>query len=398
MQQQLQVLNRRLEKVELEHKSLGERNRLLERLASMEDKKPTSIAKEAAPKSAPSGLNKKAATMATFINVLRRNKPPLATVDGLTEAVCQDMEPLKFEYVHNLASLLNGNREEELTVYVQSMRQARAEMMETFDIRDLPAEKLVKPGVFKQHTKNFPLPFKMSMVSIMGLSEAQKEDLLAAKRSMTIEFEAIISERKRSTAELKKNGETSPRQYCQNNHKHFVTELADGLSANDAFMNSLVAEHRCLMRFYKTCSEIITPLQEARCLVDGSCDGMWMDMWILPMIIEAERGNVLPSWLEEHYGRGTSNLTCSSLIGVDPYLPFPQPTKSEGGFDDLLLPGLETSNNSDNFSGSGNPAAQEGSMGYTADDFLSSFPLDFGTGFDNFEADVFSQFFPTNAT
>jgi hypothetical protein len=42
--------------------------------------------------------------------------------------------------------------------------------------------------------------------------------------------------------------------------------------------------------------------------------------------------------------------------------------------------GLETSNNSDNFSGSGNPAAQEGSMGYTADDFLSSFPLDFGTG------------------
>jgi hypothetical protein len=85
--------------------------------------------------------------------------------------------------------------------------------------------------------------------------------------------------------------------------------------------------------------QIITPLQEARCLVDGSCDGMWMDMWILPMIIEAERGNVLPSWLEEHYGRGTSNLTCSSLIGVDPYLPFPQPTKSEGGFDDLLLPG-----------------------------------------------------------
>jgi hypothetical protein len=79
------------------------------------------LQKEAAPKSAPSGLNKKAATMATFINVLRRNKPPLATVDGLTEAVCQDMEPLKFEYVHNLASLLNGNREEELTVYVQSM-------------------------------------------------------------------------------------------------------------------------------------------------------------------------------------------------------------------------------------------------------------------------------------
>jgi hypothetical protein len=88
--------------------------------------------------------------------------------------------------------------------FVFLQRQARAEMMETFDIRDLPAEKLVKPGVFKQHTKNFPLPFKMSMVSIMGLSEAQKEDLLAAKRSMTIEFEAIISERKRSTAELKK--------------------------------------------------------------------------------------------------------------------------------------------------------------------------------------------------
>lgn len=71
--------------------------------------------------------------------------------------------------------------------------------MQFFDLRDLPME-----AGLKRNSKSVPIPFKMSMVRAMQLSEAQKEALLDAKRAMTLEYEAIISERKRSTAELKK--------------------------------------------------------------------------------------------------------------------------------------------------------------------------------------------------
>lgn len=57
---------------------------------------------------------------------------------------------------------------------------------------------------------------------------------------------------------------------------------------------------------------------------------MWVDFWVLPMIVEAERGNVLPAWLKEAYGEGTSQLTFNTLIGVDFHPSVPQPTGSEG--------------------------------------------------------------------
>ena len=43
---------------------------------------------------------------------------------------------------------------------------------------------------------------------------------------------------------------------CHSNHKHFVTALVDGLEANEAFMESLKAEHKCLLRFYSMCAEV----------------------------------------------------------------------------------------------------------------------------------------------
>jgi len=45
-------------------------------------------------------------------------------------------------------------------------------------------------------------------------------------------------------------------EFCHKNHKHFVMSLADGLSANEAFMESLKAEHKCLLRFYSMCAEV----------------------------------------------------------------------------------------------------------------------------------------------
>ena len=74
--------------------------------------------------------------------------------------------------------------------------------------------------------------------------------------------------------------------------------------------------------------QLVMPLQEARCLVEGYADGMWMDFWVLPMIIEAERGNSLPAWLKEYNKEGTYNLPLKTLIGAN---PFPSATESSGG-------------------------------------------------------------------
>jgi len=395
VQRQLQILSRRLESLELQHKSLNERNRLLERLVTIKDSKAASLMEEQesarAPPMTEELAEKRAAALAKFINTVRRNKPPVVTIESLTQAVCEAMEPLKFEYVHNLSMLMGEHQREELTEYVKAARRAREEMMQFFDLRDLPME-----AGLKRNSKSVPIPFKMSMVRAMQLSEAQKEALLDAKRAMTLEYEAIISERKRSTAELKKSGELSTMsEFCHKNHKHFVMSLADGLSANEAFMESLKAEHKCLLRFYSMCAELVTPLQEARCLVEGYADGMWVDFWVLPMIVEAERGNVLPAWLKEAYGEGTSQLTFNTLIGVDFHPSVPQPTGSEGVLVDASAqPDPGTSLNS---SGSQAFAAQEGA-GYVSDDFLSSLPLDYGMGFDNIEADMFGQLFPSIAS
>lgn len=38
----------------------------------------------------------------------------------LLQAVCEAMEPLKFEYVHNLSMLMGEHQREELTEYVKA--------------------------------------------------------------------------------------------------------------------------------------------------------------------------------------------------------------------------------------------------------------------------------------
>ena len=40
--------------------------------------------------------------------------------EGRLQAVCEDMEPLKFEYVHNLSMLMGEHQREELDEYIMS--------------------------------------------------------------------------------------------------------------------------------------------------------------------------------------------------------------------------------------------------------------------------------------
>ena len=71
--------------------------------------------------------------------------------------------------------------------------------------------------------------------------------------------------------------------------------------------------------------QLVTPLQEARCLVEGYADGMWLDFWVLPMIIEAERGNSLPAWLKEHQcGEDAYKLPLETLTGADLFSHAPE--------------------------------------------------------------------------
>lgn len=42
--------------------------------------------------------------------------------------------------------------------------------------------------------------------------------------------------------------------------------------------------------------------------MEGYLEGMWLDMWIVPNYLEAERGGFLQEWLLENEPRGSCNL------------------------------------------------------------------------------------------
>ena len=71
--------------------------------------------------------------------------------------------------------------------------------------------------------------------------------------------------------------------------------------------------------------------------MEGYADGMWMDFWVLPMIVEAERGNSLPAWLKEYNKEGTYNLPLKTLIGADPYPNAPESSGNLGLAGEALL-------------------------------------------------------------
>ena len=45
---------------------------------------------------------------------------------------------------------------------------------------------------------------------------------------------------------------------------------------------------------------------------------MWLDMWILPNYIEAERSGCLQGWLLEHAPQGSSNMNYQIIAGGSP--------------------------------------------------------------------------------
>lgn len=62
----------------------------------------------------------------------------------------------------------------------------------------------------------------------------------------------------------------------------------------------------------------MTPKQEAAALVEGASEGMWLDMWILPNYIEAERAGCLETWLLEFAPRGSMGLDYQMIANVLP--------------------------------------------------------------------------------
>lgn len=42
---------------------------------------------------------------------------------------------------------------------------------------------------------------------------------------------------------------------------------------------------------------------------------MWLDMWILPNYIEAERAGCLQSWLQEFAPQGSANIDYQTIAG-----------------------------------------------------------------------------------
>ena len=64
--------------------------------------------------------------------------------------------------------------------------------------------------------------------------------------------------------------------------------------------------------------QLVTPQQEAAALVEGASEGMWLDMWILPNYIEAERAGCLQAWLQEVAPQGSMNLDYQMIASIQP--------------------------------------------------------------------------------
>ena len=62
--------------------------------------------------------------------------------------------------------------------------------------------------------------------------------------------------------------------------------------------------------------QLVTARQEAAALVEGYLEGMWLDMWILPNYIEAERGGYLQKWLQENAPQGSHTWNYQKIAGL----------------------------------------------------------------------------------
>lgn len=69
-------------------------------------------------------------------------------------------------------------------------------MMREFDLRDDFSQSDNRTALLRARKK--PVPFKRSMVTVMGLTEEQKEQFLLARRSFLADYGALRAKRQNS--------------------------------------------------------------------------------------------------------------------------------------------------------------------------------------------------------
>ena len=73
--------------------------------------------------------------------------------------------------------------------------------MDIFDLKDELSHPRRRNAMLKIRIN--PVPFKQSMVTVMGLTEEQKEEFLAAKKKFVSQCKVIRAERENSASHIK---------------------------------------------------------------------------------------------------------------------------------------------------------------------------------------------------
>lgn len=297
---QVDELNKRLEELLTENESLETRNRLLEKVVQMKDQKPATLVD--APPSAfeePSNLWQNTdtyAAVADYINTIRKQRLPLITPNEAAHISPEDLKQTRVDYVKELAKLLlahgeNKNSEgyRQLEDYVLQARLAVINLLNSMSVRSFAQVlALKKRMVLTGHVSE-------RVMAALNMTSDQKRDYIKARRNLIARNEEIKKKRRRIVCDLELAIPSIAPLMCGQ-----TSAMLKACESSDQFKASLEEEHRSMGQFHIDCVQVLTPLQEARSLLEAHPGNP--DPWLISGYLEAEQQGNLEEWMRQHNG------------------------------------------------------------------------------------------------
>jgi len=304
---QVDELNKRLEELMTENESLETRNRLLEKVVQMKDQKPATPV-DATPSALvePPSLWQNMdtyAAVADYINTIRKQRPPLITPTEAAHISPEDLRQARVDYVKELAKLLlehGDNKDSEgyrqLEDYVLQARLAVINLLNSMSVRSFAQVlALKKRMVLTGHVSK-------RVMAALSMTSDQKRDYIKARKNLIARNEEIMKKRRRIVSDLELAIPSIAPLMCGQ-----TGAMLKACESSDQFKASLEEEHCSMGQFHIDCAQVLTPLQEARSLLEAHPGNP--DPWLISGYLEAEQQGTLDEWMRQHNGGQTLETT-----------------------------------------------------------------------------------------
>ncbi|KAK9817685.1 hypothetical protein WJX72_000611 [[Myrmecia] bisecta] len=268
----IETLTQQLEALKMEKAQLQDYNSLLQKVARNRDEQSTSIVAPMpaqVPASQQAKLNAMCAAILEFMQRLqphRRDLPRPLTVDFIKNQTASQHFAWRQEYITQLgSSLLDGGDVVDSPAHKRLVELIQGHRRIALGMAD------VHPRLWRQlesGLKSQPCPQGTwrRVLEAMALTPEQKRHLLESRQRLLRKMQDIVHQRKKIVSVLQVAVPGMER-----DHKN-ATSFVRASQAADELQASLDAEHRAVVQFLRDgyCSEIISPLQEARGEIEAS--------------------------------------------------------------------------------------------------------------------------------